>query len=203
MKTLSLASLPTILVLLCRPAYGQGAPSTSGAPAKAVTQFAYRGMYLGMTVREFSNNYRSRLSKEGWTFEGDPAPSEENCAGMGRCALLSPEVWNLKVEPSFTHDGRLYFLSLSGFSSDNTSDFVRAFTKKYGQPRQETLKYQNAFGAVYSGRRWLWFRGSARNLSMLTIEENCRKLDTPCICLTQGKLAEQADKEDNQALSVE
>jgi hypothetical protein len=54
------------------------------------------------------------------------------------------------------------------------------------------LKYwynQNAFGAVYSGRRWLWFRGRVKDLSMLTIEENCRKLDTPCICLTQGKLA--------------
>ena len=199
--TLSLALLPTFPVLLCCRTYAQNAATSgSGTP----TQFAYKGMYLGMTVREFSNNYRLRLFKEGWRFKNDEsAPSELNCADIWEsCTLKSPEVYGLKAEPSFTSGGKMYFLKLSGFSSDHTAEFVTAFTKKYGVPRLGAEKYQNAFGAVYSGREWMWVRGKG-SPSLLSIQEICRELDTPCISLMDYKLYRQVEKEDSQTLSVE
>lgn len=194
--------LLTGVILLCCRILAQSTHTTGSGESskpKSVTQFAYKGMYLGMTVREFSNNYRTRLWKEGWRFQSEASPSELNCGGLGSCTLTSSELYGLEAEPKFTRGGTLYFLSLSGFSSDRSADFVTAFTKKYGAPRQRTKKYQNGFGAVSYGREWNWMKG----LSLLTIEENCQKLKTPCVTLMDYKLVKQVEKEESQPLTVE
>jgi hypothetical protein len=168
---------------------------------RSITQFTYKGMYLGMTATEFSNNYRTRLWKEGWRFQNETSPSALNCSGLETCALESSEVDGLRAEPGFTANGKLYFLKLVGFSSERVPDFVTAFTKKYGSPRQRTKKYQNGFGAVYSGQEWDWLR--VKGLSLLSIEENCRTVDTPCVTLMDYRLAKQSEKEESQPLTVE
>lgn len=192
------ALLLTVVILFC---CGIDAQSTHPTGSGSVTQFAYKGMHLGMTVREFSNNYRTRLWKEGWRFQNEASPSELNCNGLESCTLESPEVDGLKVEPAFTRNGRLYFLKLSGFSSERSADFVTAFTKKYGAPLQRTKRYQNGFGAIYSGQEWNWV--GVKGLSLLSIEENCRTLETPCVTLIDYRLAKQSEKEESQALTVE
>ena len=190
--------LLTVIILPCCRIHAQ---STHAAGSGSVTPFAYKGMYLGMTIREFSNNYRSRLWKEGWRFQSEASQSELNCSGLEHCTLESPEVDGLKAEPAFTRGGRLYFLKLSGFSSERSADFVTAFTKKYGAPLQSTKKYQNGFGALYSGQEWNWVK--LKGLSLLSIEENCRALETPCVTLVDYRLAKQSEKEESQTLTLE
>jgi hypothetical protein len=133
-----------------------------------------------------------------WDVQAQWETPEEKRAGVIKCiaALSADDDFDFEDTPTvatieayrivyyFFHD-QLYMIKAT-LPGDKYSEIRSAFATKYGVPSVSVAKYQNSFGATFSGERLLW----SNEASQIAIGERDGEPDRPLLADTKDSGAE-------------
>jgi len=137
----------------------------------------FRGMRPGMTKQMFVEMI-GRIAET----QGDKGKVE--CIPAGQNTLCSWGLYNGMLSGDqlveIEYKVPLFERPISGF--------VKAFTQKYGKPTVKERSYTNGFGATFTGKAFVWHRGT----QTLEVAEMCSAVSEPCITLLDPKLIKES-----------